>query len=425
MTRKGAFHERNVWPLTSESGCYTGIRDKDLHFATSFHTCKLDLSSSDLACSEITKSSDESLSCVGYSRLGSYECIAMLDKRRLYADDPQSRVAGEQQSVWSIARQQEPTEHFDIINEAVSQLNMPPLKISGDVCLLIVRRWDGKDLAEELSVALPFRPLTPTLVCFKDDFGLLVGSSDDTELYFYLRGKDGKLEPKTLPQDDVFRFSYSVMSISTLQVDNQHCFVISCQDGSIRVLLVGINVDGELEVHSSDEAMVDGPLICTYLRQTDAETLHILAGSMYGYVMSMSFDMSKAALGSPFVVAEKFWNAPFNSEDPITAVSSYDNANAVCVGTQSGQVALCSADSAASTVGTGEGYKLEWQCQLPYSVNGISMVDNGQLVVSTRRSVHVFVRSPVTAATERAIRIKNKVEEMLQPLQPEKRQIIK
>jgi hypothetical protein len=103
------------------------------------------------------------------------------------------------------------------------------------------------------------------------------------------------------------------------------------------------------------------------------------------------------------MIAEGFWNTCFNAEDSVLAVLLADSL--LAFGTYSGrcfiyentinhedQNAVCalSRDNENGADCQASSYFLVQEFQLPYSIHGISRLQDGSFLVTTQRSVHLF-----------------------------------
>ena len=205
-----------------------------------------------------------------------------------------------------------------------------------------------------------------------------------------------------------------------LTMNRTRILCIACQDGTLKVMAWK---NDSYEDIKSTNVVVDGPLICLQLsliehqqsQQSCADdhdehrkklpTVRLVAGSLCGYVCEMLYYESKQKWEGPFMaMKESYWNKVLEEEDSILAVSSWDFSPFVymVMGTQSGRLVLYR-KIAASHIKT---YSKIWECLLPYAIHGVLMTNGNagddeqrttncgskllQIVVTTRRTVHIF-----------------------------------
>jgi hypothetical protein len=463
-----------MWPLTSGSTCYSGTRKLDsksrARFAIEWHTCALTFDGDaserpSLSWREITESEDDSLVCVGYSATTQWECLALVDASKLQPTSaPNQNPAHEasrdldDHSV-STATTRAPLDtssghdqaHLTSSTGSITEPNshhLPPAEIfhpTGNVALLILRNLiaeDGTDFpAEEYTATLDFRPLAPTacqLVTTAMDTatdsskarptGIWLGSSDNTKIHWFEpRPDNSSLEARSIESEDpAFQFTSPVMAIDFQTAkqgnDVRNCLAVACQDGTIRTITFGYNMGKFVDVRHQ-QVIVDGPIVCIDLQVVTNPNsqvgvkLRVTAGSLCGYVMELFVDPATCDTEGPYMVGEGFWNAAVKAEDSVLAVRA--SGDTVFVGTQSGKLLVYGTDQYNETDSPSE-YQLLWQCQLPYSIHSVCCVhDTSQLLVTTRRSLHVFKKTITFDYKARAASIKSNLLNMIEALERE------
>jgi hypothetical protein len=242
-----------------------------------------------------------------------------------------------------------------------------------------------------------------------------VASADDCHLRLMVPSQTCDISPDSsnertiVPvelQDPAFSFLTPVMAISHTSVaTNVHiptfCLAVACQDGTIRL------VTYQLQRHENEsltlanvqhkQVIVDGPIVCIHARAAsdkDGPLIHIAIGSLCGYAAELHVRLDTMELHGPNMIADSLWNARWNAEDSVLAV--YATETTVVLGTQAGRCLLyqqqtdASAPKDADNVDDNKSYQLRWTSQLPYPIHGVTCLSDGQLVVTTRRSVHLF-----------------------------------
>jgi hypothetical protein len=273
------------------------------------------------------------------------------------------------------------------------------------VAQLILQNADGV----QVSTTLNFRPLAITLCNLVPGAPhVWCGGADNNKLHLFAVTKDddgicSMLNPVTL-DDPSFLFRTAIMSIDIDRGDDQtFCLAVACQDGTVRVIQFTFS-DNHFENVKFVEVIIDGPIVCIHLeRRQNSQHFHLVAGSLCGYVAELYLDRTEFSLSGPFMIAEGFWNTCFNAEDSVLAVLLVDDL--LAFGTCSGRcfifgdttnladkdaVFAFSRDRDSRGDDRLPSYFSVQEFQLPYSIHGISRLEDGRLLVTTQRSVHLF-----------------------------------
>ena len=453
------FSEECAWPLTSGSTPFSGARthssESHARCAIEWHTCSLDCSSDKprLTWREITESHDDSLVCVGYSALAEWECLALLDSLKIApqsqsqppAHEPSTRDVDDQSVSTTTVTSHSRVSSFDTTER--DSRNRPSLDASslhgstadvassfshlqdifrplGPVSLLILRKLisdNGRDAAvEEYTTTLDFRPLSPCLSEFattetESSIGVWVGSSDTVKLHLFEADKESKwLTERMIDENETaFQFSSPVMAIHFRIVEenegSRNCLAVACQDGTIRIITFEYESGMFTNVRHC-QVIVDGPIVCIdiFLSERPSGTaLQVVAGSLCGYATELYVDPHTCECDGPYMVAEGFWNDAVKAEDSVLAV--HTSKDVVSVGTHSGRLLVYGAGSFKEGSNSRD-YRLLWKCQLPYSVHGLCWLkDTDKILVTTRRSLHVFKMNENVDHKRKAAFIKEKI----------------
>ena len=321
--------------------------------------------------------------------------------------------------------------------------------------------------------SLDFRPLAPcigSLVCKGEHgsnndstkeatVGVWIGSADDTKLRFF-RAHDTTGSLVEVPvnaelnedNESPMTFESPIMAIDCLtlpaikisgtesdpssitndgasaeeQEENQikynNLLAVACQDGIVR--LIGYSSTLQLEIQCREEytVTIDGPIvniILTYKKET--EKVEAVIGSLCGYVARFLKDANlngksvKACWNGPYMVAEGFRTGA--QEDSVLVVHSWGDT--IAVGTYSGRCLLYAQISSDDAQEYGQPF-LDFQ--LPESIHGICHIPsddcNTLLLVTTRKSVHLFQEIPKVYNPDMAKRILKSLVEMRQRSKP-------
>lgn len=400
------YTEEHMWPLTGGTTCYTGIRDRK--GATEWHTLQL-TSDCALSSQQITPR-DNALVCVGYSATASHECLVFLDLSCF--DSPETPFDTQQQPPHSTSNNDRTNDLDDqsVSNATINttttsttranspENNAPQLMtLSFDslppsiepqstqaAALLMIRSLEDRQTVE-FTKTLNYRPLSPLLCHFSDHcMGVWVGSSDHSELHLYVC-QGSVWQSHHVHKIPAFQLTSPVMS---LDYSPPNCLVVACQDGTIRVIL--FQFDGCVFSNvSQQQVMVDGPIVCLSVRSLESSSKWLItAGSLCGYAMEWFVD-AEHTIYNPSMIAKGFWNGAIAAEDSVLAVRSTDNR--VLMGTQSGKVLLYGViDNQEEKKMVKRSFRLLWQCQLPYSVHEVEFLHDERLLVTTRKSIHIF-----------------------------------
>jgi hypothetical protein len=326
-----------------------------------------------------------------------------------------------------------------------------------------------RETQRQYSKGLDFRPLSPRATILDSNVGrggkgaatvgVWVGSADDTKLRLFKNSNDDTSEAlvdaeiclngslKTGP----ISFQSPVMAIDCVSLPGsstaavatneeqseelapplgqsastctRDLVAVACQDGTIGFYGYTWSAT-DLVLHCQEECtvVVDGPIVSVHLNVKGdgcpgQTTVEAVVGSLCGYAARFYKKLGSSGHDSetwqgPFMVAEGFGTGPDAQEDSILAVHAWDDK--VALGTFSGRCLLYGKDGNEGREDYGLPY---WDCQLPDPIHGIChlpAVDNQeetvQLLVTTRRSIHVFQETPKVYDPERT---KRKVELLL------------
>lgn len=470
------YEEQYAWNLTSGSTCYTGVRRVERNltagFATEWHVCLLQLTKDastapGLSWREITPNSDDSLVCVGFSISEHFECLALIDTSKLVpissprqtvetsttVRDPDdqsvsaSTVAYSRTTVdsanmhdaqrWisldsssvnftsSSHNTSSPGNSNFLSNPVLPEREYYSIEASEQIALLVLRKQNVHDASTttEFSVALDFRPLAPTICALRcmdaeeTPAIILFGSADNNKLHWYEADSISlSLRPRSI-ESEAFLFSSPVMAIDFKVLNEQqlNILAVSCQDGTLRTILFRYTEPGDLIDIRYSQVIVDGPLVCTCVQVIDDGWIQVTSGSLYGYVTELEVNSHTGQSRGPYMVAEGFWNAAVRAEDSVLVVHALKDY--VLVGTQSGCV-LVFQKMVSAGMGNRRDYCLAWQCKLPYPIYSLCTIcDESKILVTTRRSVHIFQRARSLDYKTEAESIKTKVLRLLQASQ--------
>jgi hypothetical protein len=394
---------------------------------------------------EISKSHEDSLVCVGHSASDQWECLALLDTSKLQTvaipeqpghsappatqqeasiraadlDDQSVSASTTATQVENIHRRaaalessgMQPQVHLisaSSIDSEVPTGHQVESLASEPVAVLLLRKHPGTGIDDdsitvEFAATLDFRPLAPTICHIGSatpnstvTAGIWLGSPDNNKLHcFIANAQNASLELKE-NEDPAFSFVSPIMAIDFLMIENDtkghlNCLAVACQDGTIRTITFSHANGGFCNICHT-QVIVDGPIVCidlTVVKNTGF--LLVTAGSLCGYVTELFVDPSTCASNGPYMVAEGLWNASLDSEDSVLTVQA--SGSTVLIGTFCGRVLLFVKDGSSQDGPGGQAsreYRLHWYCQLPYSVHSVCFLDDARLLVTTRRSLHVF-----------------------------------
>lgn len=237
------------------------------------------------------------------------------------------------------------------------------------------------------STPLEFRPLSPTLTDCQGYRLLWLGSADDVQLRCY-QLKDDSIESLHMTLEQL---SSPVMSLSALNRNSEHesHLAVGCQDGTVK--LVAYRVDTEQSVvhcNHSHGVIIDGPIMALHLYEAQS-SVRVVVGSMCGYVCTLEGDNAALSWEDPKMVVDSLVDRTYDRGDSVLAVCGWGDL--VALGTYSGE---CRAYILHK-----KKFRLLWKCHLMYSVHALAF-DGLNLVVTTRRTIHLFERRRVYAATK-------------------------
>jgi hypothetical protein len=302
------------------------------------------------------------------------------------------------------------------------------------------------------SASLPCRLLSPTFSKMSDGSYLVwTGCADDSELRCFQLINKTYVRSVSLKALDTF--TSPIMSVEatcendgeTNDENGRTTLALGCQDGTVRLLTFSCRIVEDQEVELSDihshTVIVDGPILSLHLAGD-----RVLVGSMCGYVCQLQLQRRGESISSTssmssgennhmehpqweepqMVVKDFLLDARYGAEDPVLAVHYWKNR--VILGTYSGlvQVYVTTTSTAPTSVDCGNDtvvinndkknehkatYAVEWSVRLPYPVHAIAHFGDQQLVVTTKRSLHVF-ESKATS-TYSAVRAKARLEKIM------------
>ncbi|GKY90590.1 hypothetical protein MPSEU_000032700 [Mayamaea pseudoterrestris] len=223
-------------------------------------------------------------------------------------------------------------------------------------------------------------------------------------------------------------------SAATSNDDNQDqnaatfCLTMASQDGTIRMVTFACQAKHAAAAAAAEDCdeshvpftfsnvahhcvTVDGPIVCLHAVQRSDHKVHLVVGSLCGYVCELFMTCSASTTdvqdndtlnvsytwSDPEMVAEGFYCQRSKSEDSVLAVHAHENF--VYIGTLSGRCCVFEGQGRTSDHDGSGGthndnastlYTLVWECRLPYSVHDIVALDAQRFIVTTRRSVHLF-----------------------------------
>ncbi|CAB9515037.1 expressed unknown protein [Seminavis robusta] len=243
---------------------------------------------------------------------------------------------------------------------------------------------------------------------------------------------------------------------SITDTDTRGLVGVACQDGTIRFYgysWSAIDNSNTLQCREECTVVVDGPIVSLHLHVHAADSPHqaqeqsqdnnnnkdnaveAIVGSLCGYAARFyKPSMDVFSWQGPFMVAEGFGTAmndpsaadEQDEEDSILAVHAWEDK--VALGTYSGRCLLFGRDAATennSKTAHDDDYGMPyWDCQLPDPIHGICPLPTTlattsgsneaggamRLLVTTRRSLHIFQEVPREYDPERA---KRKLEMLL------------
>jgi hypothetical protein len=274
--------------------------------------------------------------------------------------------------------------------------------------------------------------------------------------------------PIVVDQEKAFTVGSPVMAIQFVQwiepitgtstssiPQRMYCVVIACQDGTVRIITFEITIGHDdiitFQNIQHNEIIIDGPIVTIFVqRQNDMTTtipsslVHVTVGSLCGYVAELymnPYTMQFVPIEGPSMVVQGFWNTRLQVEDSILTV--YRCRNYVCIGTQAGRCYIYQkidhsinystqnnvSDSILTEVSNETMHHMIWSCQLPYPIHAIVMIPGEKLLVTTRRTVHLFrhricrTKMNVASIVATANKIKDRIAQLR--LQTEEKKLLK
>jgi hypothetical protein len=363
------FREIHVTQLSSPTTCYTGLKNGSF-LASATHVVEINESWQQVQATPIQLPSSK-FSCVGYTRTKDDQVYCILKDEEVMITtehDEHTILSTANESVTNASRRQGTTTGTIPSNELGANLltEESPTATEAFRAALIWHRIDQKELK------LPFysRPLTPHL---SSDGLLWVGSADHCCLNCYRRTEQEIIQLDFPESTAAFLFTSPIMRlISMALTSDQQCLAIGCQDGTVS--LVEYSIKAGVQHGKAHTVIVDGPIMSLDLYFTDKDELHVLVGSMCGYICRLT-RISNIWHG-PDLIVDNLWNG--DSDDAVLAVCGMTR-NRIAVGTHSGWLYVVSHSTGV----------LLWNCLVSYAIH--SVVQNGNtLVVTTKRTLHVF-----------------------------------
>ncbi len=256
----------------------------------------------------------------------------------------------------------------------------------------LILQGPSKLLQDSIAV-LDFRPLSPCIARWGTSFGVFVGSADDSQLRFY-EPKEGRLVARSDLPEEHFSIDTPIMSIDFHTDGKTHTLALAGQDGTIQ-LITWKGEERTFHDISSHTVIVDGPLVSLQIQERSRGELYVVVGSLCGYVCRLKRPSSSSSSSSsasllewqgPTMVVQGLWSDHLQDEDSVLAVHPFGDC--VAIGTLGGRCMIYQASQ------YGEKYYKFWECTLPYSIHGLEVrsttVDSFDLIIVTRRSLHVF-----------------------------------
>lgn len=396
-----AYYEERVFPLTTNTNCYTAYTD-NARFCTQRHACWIVSSSDDDDRAQAVQWEELPANrlCVGYTSVSPWEAMALLHDQWQQQQQPDddapakptsSTVDPTTSSAHPIATNMETTTTSDAGIQSRSRSLIGPVHLPKDIdyssnnsmpelslealqdpptttAEIIVRRIMVDD---SYTIPVSYRPVALHLMLLGDSPLLWTGSADHSKLYSY----GLQMGEFQLRHDE--EFPASVLAIAS----NHHTLIVASQDGSIVTLKYEAN--GVLTKQAT--VIIDGPILALRYRDNI-----VTIGSLCGYVAQMNQDGSLSMVVEGLVTAH---NA--KQEDAVLAVESTTN-DRIWVGMRSGRCMAYRRDK--------DEWILDWQISLPYAINGILQdTTRDRTIVTTTRGVHIFrsIENAVRQARER------------------------
>lgn len=217
-----------------------------------------------------------------------------------------------------------------------------------------------------------------------------------------------------------------------------------CQDGSIYIYTFEPRTDNELlsfDELCSSTFIVDGPISClrfqSQIRQRN-DRLQLFVGSLCGFACSFYQNIdNEHAFDEPIAIVEGLYDARLDEEDSIISILEFncialEYESCIALGLYSGRLLLLTRnelldsdtisdstmrESGHSLAESGNLYQCIWFYHFPYPVYDIQTTSSTlfftNIIVFTRRGVHLFRSSPHSLAQTALL----KVEKMLFDIQ--------
>jgi len=231
---------------------------------------------------------------------------------------------------------------------------------------------------------------------------------------------------------------------------------VGCQDGSIRIItfipknplknqvytgMVDENLKDDadsFELLNISEYVVDGPIASLSFqsrKDDNTDRLVLFAGSVCGFACSFTQRLNdSSSFEDACAIVEGLWDARLEDEDSVLTMCEFEcgtvqSGRVIALGLYSGRILLLTACNPAREYGSEidldhcmhpfesyPRYECVWYCTLPYPIHDIQASPNTlfpEMVVCTRRTLHLFRSSPEFIAEVASERI----EQMIQKYQ--------
>ena len=407
--------EEKVWFLSSSTTIYSACK-KGFRVATSDHVVTV-LADNKLSGYYIQP--ETSMVCVGYSSMGDFESFVFLEPPERGSTYDEDAVVPQQSSTTALQREgstsfaEDTSATMSSIGSGPSERPFHSRRRSSDLSVITTETSPPAssdfiavedDLEEntllgrtriilrhsldgtQYSKNTEFRLLCPRVCEVGGVVGILTGSPDNNKLHWFPLSKENgqELDHVELHLGD-WKFDSPVLAIEYLAQHDGYFVALSCQDGTIRF----IQFDSMFLATKSTTLVVDGPILCMDLLRTITGEFRLCFGSLCGYAAEMYWDSQRNLIRGPFMIAEGFLNPRLNIEDSVVCVCSTEKY--VFLGTQGGRLMVCRREQ-------NDKYRTLSELQLPYTVNAIMEMKDSQIVVATRRALHLFsLKDPLSS----------------------------
>ena len=368
------FREMHVTQLSSPTTCYTGLKNGS-SLASATHVIEINESRQQVQAIPIQLPSSK-FSCVGYTCRNDDQVYCVLRDEEITITveiDGPTILSTANESVTNASRRQGAS-GTNPLNDSGANLcsEESPTTTKTFRAALIWQRIDQK----ELKLPMSTRPLTPHL---SSDGLLWVGSADNCHLNCYRRTEQEIIQLDFPESTTAYSFTSPIMGIASTALPNdQQCLAIGCQDGTLS--LVEFSIKAGVQHGKAHTVIVDGPIMSLdFFIFMDEDELQVLVGSMCGYICRLT-RISNTWHG-PDLIVDDLWNG--DSDDAVLAVCGMTR-NRIAVGTHSGWLYIISHCSGV----------LLWKCLLSYAIHSV-VQDGNKLVVTTKRTLHVFEEQSV------------------------------